>query len=85
MKKQENHHTIAINFKTCQIQSEKYSSRKTDKAKRMFKLLKNLKWMLLVFKQEGGGDTKVDCHANYVNCDMFAVPIPFQIFTLSAV
>ena len=41
--------------------------------------------VLLLFLTEGGGHTKVDCHANYANCDMLAVFIPFQISILSAV
>ena len=41
-----------------------------------------LLWVLLLFWKGGGGHAKVDYHANY---DMFAVPIPFQIFNLSAV
>ena len=28
----------------------------------------------------GGGHTKVDCYANYANCDVLAVLIPFLIF-----
>ena len=35
--------------------------------------------------KNGGGHTKVDCHANYANCEIFAVLIPFQISILSAV
>ena len=38
-----------------------------------------------IILKRGGGHTKVDCHANYANCDMLAVLIPFQIFVLSAV
>ena len=43
-----------------------------------------LLWALLIFEQ-GGGHTKIDCHANNANCDTVAVLIPFQIFVLSAV
>ena len=32
-----------------------------------------------------GGHTKVDRYTNYLDCDMFVVLIPFQIFILSAV
>ena len=38
-----------------------------------------------IILKRGGGHTKVDCHANYANCDTLAVPIPFQIFVPSAV
>ena len=38
-----------------------------------------------IILNKGGGHTKVYCHANYANCDTFAVLIPFQIFILSAV
>ena len=36
-----------------------------------------------IILNRGGGHTKVDCHANYANCDVVAVLIPFQIFILS--
>ena len=38
-----------------------------------------------IILNRGGGHTKVDCYANYANCDVLAVLIPFQIFILSAV
>ena len=38
-----------------------------------------------IILKRGGGHTKVDCHANYANCDMRALRIPFQIFVLSVV
>ena len=38
-----------------------------------------------IILNRGGYHTKVDCHANYANCDMLAVLISFQIFVLSAV
>ena len=33
-----------------------------------------------IILNRGGGHTKVDCLANYANCDTLAVPNPFQIF-----
>ena len=38
-----------------------------------------------IILNRGGGHTKVDCYANYANCDKFAVLIPFQIFIPSSV
>ena len=38
-----------------------------------------------IFLTGGSGRTKIDCHANYSNCDIFAVLIPFQISIKSAV
>ena len=38
-----------------------------------------------IILNRGGRHTKVDCHANYANCEMLAVLIPLQIFVLSAV
>ena len=39
----------------------------------------------IILNRGGGGHSKVDCHANYANCDMLAVLIPFHISILSAV
>ena len=39
----------------------------------------------IILNRGGGGHTKVDCHANYANCGMFATFIPFQLFIPSAV
>ena len=38
-----------------------------------------------IILNRGGGHTKIDCQANYANCGMLAVLIPFQIIILSAV
>ena len=39
----------------------------------------------IILNGGGGGHTKADCYANYANCDVLAVLVPFQIFILSAV